>query len=466
MYLSSISLPRKLFFGAAFLWLASLLGWFVAKQAWVPLAGILGLALLAVWPAYMWLGVFLLLVPFDDVSGLSSGASSLTLTSLIGLVALFTLLASGLALGRLRFPSRPAYFWMAFIAWEACTVLWSVDRNIAIAHLPTMLSLIIFFLIVTCYEFSERELSTIARIVIFGGCIAAGIVLYLFHSGVFFQNMNMRASIVFGNRQIEPNVFSASLQLPLALVVGEFLGSKSLRGKLLFSACALLIALGIFATASRGALIAIAVMALFYVRKLGISWRALAAPVLLGGALLLEPGIIFSRLQESETTGGAGRLYIWQTGLAAFKDYFLAGAGLNNFTVVYNDYAARAAHFVGLNRPPHNVFLQIAVESGIIGIILFAAVIVSHFRYASRREPFLTGAARLRLTACEAAGYAMLASSFFLHLLWIKEFWAVWIMLAICSRAPREDIPRSVQESDELKVDYDAAQDRGVLVGS
>src|SRR5208337_4727635 len=139
---------------------------------------------------------------------------------------------------------------------------------------------------------------------------------------------------------------------------------------------------------------------------------------LLGGALLLAPGILFTRLQQSEETGGAGRLYIWQTGAAAFKDYFLAGAGLDNFPVIYNNYAEHALHFVGLNRPAHNIYLQIAVESGVIGFLLFVLVVASHLRYASQRESSTMGAARFRLIASEAAACGMLVASFFLGLLW------------------------------------------------
>ncbi len=464
--MSETSLLRKLLVGFALLLIAIAMGWMVAKGAWLPLAGALGFSLLAIWPAYMWLGVFVCLVPFDDVLALQSGASGLTLTSLIGLVALFVLFGSSLALGRLRLPMSAAIAWFAFLAWEACTVLWSVDREVAIRRLPTMLSLFVFYLVITCCQFSEKELSRVARFAIFGGCVAAVITLIEFRSGIFYHNMNMRASLVFGDRQIEPNVFAASLQLPLSLVIGEFLGSKSLRGKLLLSFCALLIASGIFVTTSRGALVAIAVMVLFFVRKIGISWRALAAPALLGGALLLAPGFLFNRLEQAETSGGAGRLYIWQTGIAALKDYFLAGAGLDNFSVIYNDYAAHAVHFAGLNRPPHNIFLQIAVESGIIGLLLFAVVIASHVKYALRCESPLTGPTRFRLIACEAGVYVMLVSSFFLHLLWTKEFWIAWIMLAICSRAPRVDFPQIAPVPGEVNADLNVTPDRGVLVGT
>ncbi len=464
--MSQTSFFKKLLIGFALLLIAVAMGWMVAKGAWVELGGVLGLSLLALWPAYMWLGVFVFLIPFDDLLALQSGGSGLTLTSVIGLITLFVLFGSYLALHRLRLPSTPAVAWFAFLAWEACTVLWSVDRAVAIGRLPTMLSLFVFYLIVTCCHFSEKERSRIARFAIVGGCVAAGITLFQFRSGIFYLNMNMRASLVFGDRHTDPNILAASLLLPLSLVVGEFLGAAKLYARFLLAFCALLIVSGIFVTGSRGALLAVAVMLVFYLRKLGIDWRVLAPLTLLGGALMFLPAFLIQRLEQSEVSGGAGRLYIWQTGLAALRDYFLTGAGLENFTVIYNDYAAHAAKFAGLNRASHNIFLQIAVESGIIGLILFGWAVVSHSRIASRRDALSTGAPRFRLIACEAAAWGMLVASFFLGTLWTKAFWTIWVLLVLCSREPRVDSQPIAAASGEVAEVFSASESRDLLVSS
>jgi len=428
--------------------IAAVLGWWVAGNAWLPLVGVLGLTLLVLWPPYVWLGVFFSLVPFDNATAVSTGTSRLTVIWIAGLLALLALLGAALALGRFRLPSRRAVLWLIFIAWQGCSVAWAVDQNVAIERLPTMASLFVFYIGVTCYEFSEREIAGIIRFTILGGCVAAAFCLYLFHAGVFWHNNPMRGTVAFGTQQIESNVFAAGLLLPFSLVIGEFLASRSLGVKVLLSSCTLLIALGIFYTTSRGALLAVIVMGLFYVRKTGISWRALAVPVLLGLGLLFAPGFLFTRLLESEATGGAGRLYIWQASLAAFRDYFLVGAGLDNSSVVYNHYASSATHFAGLSRQPHNTFLEVAVESGVIGLLLFILVIVAHLSQAWRREPLVSGVERVRLIACEGAVWGMLVASLFLHLLWFKEFWAAWIMLVICSRAARKEIPQLCSARD------------------
>jgi O-antigen ligase len=152
--------------------------------------------------------------------------------------------------------------------------------------------------------------------------------------------------------------------------------------------------------------------------------------------------------------------------VAALKDYFLAGAGLDNFSVIYNNYAAHATQFAGLNRPAHNVFLQIAVESGAIGLLLFVFVIGSHLKYALRRDSVSTGAVRFRLIACEAATCGILVASFFLGLLWTKTFWITWTLLAICTRVPRMDLLPVRPLSHEVANDFEPSQSPEVLVSS
>jgi len=440
--------------------IAIVTGGLVAKQAWLVLAGFLGFSLLMIWPAHLWLGVFVLLVPFDGVSALGAAPAGLTLTSLVGLVTLCALIWTGIALHRFRIPARTALCWLAFILWGTSSVLWSADRDVAIERLPTAFSLFIFYLIATSCQFSAKEIAQITRFAIVGGCLAAIVTLYQFHSGIFYRDLNMRASLVFGERQDDPNILAASLLLPLSLVAGEFFSAAKLRDKLFLSFCGLLLVLGVFVTTSRGALTAIAVMVLFYMRKFGMSWRTLLPAGFLGSLLLLTPEFLINRFEQAETSGGAGRVYIWQAGLAAFKDYFIAGAGIDNFPVVYNDYASHASRYVGLNRAAHNVFLQVAVELGSIGFALFIFTAISHLRTASQRDALIAGPERFRLIACEAAACGILVAAIFLGLLWTKAFWAVWMLLAICSRVPRVDysIESVFHEAETL---IEAAQRNG-----
>src|SRR4029077_12875990 len=81
-------------------------------------------------------------------------------------------------------------------------------------------------------------------------------------------------------------------------------------------------------------------------------------------------GQLSARFGEAVSTGGAGRLDIWYVGWELLKHYGIFGAGLANFPQVYSSYAGVAPVFRGFARASHNIFLQISVEGGLVGVCL------------------------------------------------------------------------------------------------
>jgi O-antigen ligase len=338
----------------------------------------------------------------------------------------------GLVFRRLQSPAWPAIWWLGFILWAAASTLWAYDQQAAIRRLPTMFSLYLFYLVATSFRVTEREFSAVVRLTIWGGCAAALVSAYEFYHGTLFGGM--RGSLILGSNVSDPNIFAAGLLLPFSLAIAEFLGARTLRRKIFMLLGCGLIALCLFLTMSRGAMFAVAVMLLVYLRKLRMNWQIVLPAAIVVGALLVGPSLLFKRVAQSELTGGAGRVYVWQTGLAAFKDFGFVGAGLDNFPAIYDRYAGYAERFAGLHREPHNIYLETGVNLGIVGLALLLFAVVSQLRMAKRAQPWVKGVpANLRVTACHAAAWGMLTASFFLGMLWFKSFWLVWIMLALAS---------------------------------
>ena len=159
-------------------------------------------------------------------------------------------------------------------------------------------------------------------------------------------------------------------------------------------------------------------------------------------AALAMPDNFFTRLQEasSRTGAGAARVGIWVAGWEAVKHYGIVGAGLSNFHVVYDKYMGASTLFRGAERDPHNIYLEILVELGLVGLLLFALASVTQVREANAsRVAAGPVAAELSkfLLACEVACFGMLACSFFLGVLWFKPFWLAWIFLAVLVRLMR-----------------------------
>jgi len=421
---------RESAYRALLLLTAAGIGVLVVRQSWLYLAALLGLCLVTLWPVQSTLGIYALLVPFDSILVLGSSDRGTTLTFVIGGLAIAVLLATGIGFHRLAIPPRAALWWMLFILWGAASAFWAYEQATVIHRFPTMFSLFILYVVVSSYRMHETEFSGVVAMTILGGCLAALVAFHQFYHGHVFQDA--RGSLIVGNRETDPNIFAASLLLPLSLAVGEFLDATALFRRTLMLLAAGAIALGIFVSMSRGALLALVTMVIVYLVKLRLSWRVFVPVMVLVVALLFSPKVLFKRVEKSEATGGAGRLYIWQAGIAAFRDYGLAGAGLDNFSDIYDKYAGTARKFVGLHRDPHNIYLQTGVELGAVGLGLLAFAIASQVRrpnsgrYAKKAVP-----SEAHVTACQAAAWGMLTASFFLGMLWIKAFWLVWTMLSL-----------------------------------
>jgi len=107
----------------------------------------------------------------------------------------------------------------------------------------------------------------------------------------------------------------------------------------------------------------------------------LAALILLSGILLSPPGRRL--IVEKGRFTFAERLDYWKAGCRMFLRSPVIGNGFNSFGLLYPRYRSPGA---GEARTAHNNFLQIQVETGLVGFLFFAAVWV--FGLAAAR-PFL-----------------------------------------------------------------------------
>lgn len=175
-----------------------------------------------------------------------------------------------------------------------------------------------------------------------------------------------------------PNVLAEYLIMVLPLMLALFIVRKSSGGRFTLFVCAACTAACLVYTWSRGAwlgfLIGLVIFLMMY------SKNTLA--VMLFGALgipflpFVLPESITQRFLSIGNLGDSStsyRVYIWQGVINMLKDYFPSGIGIGNdsFKLVYPLYALS-----GIETAPHshNLYLQIAVELGIVGLIVFIGV--------------------------------------------------------------------------------------------
>jgi O-antigen ligase len=417
--------------------LAAAIGVSIAGTNWILLVALLASPILLLRPRDLSLGAYAFLLPFDSITKI--GPAGQTLTLIAGAAAAAILLGTALVKKDLQRPPRQALWWGLFVTWAAVTVLWALEWQPAVSRLFTTFSLLFVYLAVLSANISRKELQTISLFAVAGGFAAAVYTAFQFFGGAFYGG-GIRGSLMAGNEAADPNYLAASLLLPLSLAVYGFLTPRRWLARLGWLLVAGTIAFGIFVTMSRGALVAMAVMILFYVLTKRVSRSMTIALVIVLVALtFVLPSSFYSRLQTAVDSGGTGRTIIWRGGLVAFQHYALFGAGLNNFPYAYRDYIGSAPLFRGIQSATaaHNSYLEIAVDMGLVGLALMLAAIVGQLRAASRCRKNVPDKIGGVIVAYEAACYAILVAAFFIGVIWEKWFWLAWILLAIAVRTSK-----------------------------
>ena len=179
------------------------------------------------------------------------------------------------------------------------------------------------------------------------------------------------------------------LVAPLAFYLVKAVKSRALKvGGMVFFAA---FVFSILRCGSRGAALALSVMALFF-------WLRTSKKLQSGLVILLFvigfwasapeawKGRFVSAADYQADITASQRLRLWEAGLKMFGDNPLLGVGINNFST---NYAARyhPPDEVGIAWAPHNIFIQALSELGVLGFLslLMAMVFVFQRNHETRR---------------------------------------------------------------------------------
>lgn len=257
----------------------------------------------------------------------------------------------------------------------------------------------------------------------------------------------------------DPNFFAQTLVIvvPLGLLLAWKERSTWLR--LAGLAAAVVTAGAVLATYSRGGALALGVVvvgSLFAARPGRRRLLAAVVALMLAGALLL-PDDVSRRLgtlrqvlpgqERVEELDSSFQNRILQARVAwnMFLDHPMTGVGAGNYTRHYTDYAdevgstAPAYYRDGGGHYPHNLYLELAAETGFPGLIVFGGVILlvlGHLRRAG--AAFLVAGRELHAALASALLVAVvgyLVSSLFLH----GHFQLyLWLLLGLSAALIRE----------------------------
>lgn len=266
-------------------------------------------------------------------------------------------------------------------------------------------------------------------------------------------------------------------QMMLVLVpVGIFLfmfEHRPWRRAAAASATALILA-GVVFSYSRGAAVGLAVAFVAMAALRYVRWRTFLVVAVVLVAVVAAVPQYRTRLSTltavsdlaSEDDGARGvdtsiasRATENMAAFLAFAEHPLLGVGPGLFGSVYGDYAERVQGDVrnvkASPREAHNLYLGVAAENGVPGLVCLAGVFAVTLRELARaRRRCLARAPDL---AALASGFliaivAYMASAVFLHFAFIRYFWLLMALAAATARIaqrtvdPEEPAPRSATD--------------------
>lgn len=418
------------------------------SRGWIYCFGFCVLCLLLLWPVEVGLGAYAFFLPFDPISAIGGESTGTSISFVLGIVAGGAVLGTMLVRERFQRPPKSTIWWSVLIVWATVSSAWAIDPEHVFHRLPTALSLFILFMICTATRFEERELKVVALLSIAGACAAALYVTFFSPAGPAIGPAALRSSVAWGDRQADPNDFAASLLLPLSLALGGFLFARNRYARIMMLLAFGLISYAVLVTLSRGALVALLVMTILYIRYMPRHLRKrLVIPIsIFVAALATMSTAIFERITMGVETGGAGRLDIWTAGLQAIKQHGLIGAGLDNFPLAYSEVAGYASRDRGLARAAHDIFLNIWVELGVPGLILFIAAMSSHLRAAKKVLRARADQFSAPVLICYAASCSVIVAGLFFDIVWRKTFWLTWTFLLLTLKFREAYRQRSVRD--------------------
>ncbi len=199
--------------------------------------------------------------------------------------------------------------------------------------------------------------------------------------------------------------FSLQLLLLASLACGVAITARRRAWRFGALAAAVLCALGVVTSFTRSAWIGLAA-ALAVILGLRRPRHLAVLVALAAVAYVALPGEFGDRLRSAfdrRHPGNLERTYMWDAGMRVFRDHPVTGVGLQNLTSLLQRYNSPAA----IERPAHvhSAYLQVAVSTGIVGLLALLGLCVGLFRTTApgppdpRRASGLGSGVRLGVTA-------------------------------------------------------------------
>jgi exopolysaccharide production protein ExoQ len=349
----------------------------ITRLGVLPIALVLGLVGAVVVLSFRWplvaLAAFVALIPIEEVLVIDGLGTASRYAGI-----LFAVTYGLPRVGHLTIGAMPTAAW-AFLAWSLLSLGWALDPNTAWAHLPTLIQLFVIAILVADLTVRKPALVRPIMWVYSLSASATAVVGILTFAGQGYA-AQARATII---ENQDPAQFAALLVPAFVFALYQVVNGNQ---RILGGAVAMVTALGIVVSGTRGAWLAVVVVVLFFILpRLGLRRQlsAIALIAIIGLVTLQIPGVSGLLAQRAETaieSGGAGRTDIWAVGVTIYSSAPVLGVGFANFSIAYTQDAVRSSDVRTWNYleqlGPHNLAIGTLIELGPIGLALLVLFVL------------------------------------------------------------------------------------------
>ncbi|HEV8304525.1 MAG TPA: O-antigen ligase family protein [Gemmatimonadales bacterium] len=358
----------------------------------------------------------------------------------------------------------------AVIVW--LSIAWARDTALGEQQALAITKAFVIYALILLLTGSPKELRQGAWTLLGAAAFVGGLGVFQVLAGTYDQTFAGLARVEYAHiygRVFEPRIagpvgdpnFFAQMLIP-AVPIGLLLAhsAASVREKVAAFGSVGVVTAAVVMTYSRGGALALGVVLALWLLGQGVSARRLAVGAgAIALLILLLPSDFARRLTTfRQFLPGSGdvlrldssfeqRRVLAATAWHMFLDRPLTGVGAGNYTVHYRPYTEETGSVVleydEFDRPhyPHNLYLEIAAETGLPGLIAFAAVLVTCFVYLRRARLGFGGAgdwsSASLATGVQLALIGYLVSSLFLHGDFPRSLWLLFgFCAALCHLAP------------------------------
>jgi O-antigen ligase len=363
--------------------------------------------------------------------------SAVRISKLAGAAAALVWFVTVVVTGTLRRPRPLHVAILSFATWNLVSLLWSQDPTSTVDQALTYLQLALLVFVLYDTLRTLGDLRAAMQAYVLGSWVT---VIGLFAK---YLSGGAEEAVRFTTGTFEVNAlgFVVGLAIPFAWYLAS--GQREHARPSIWTVPNLVYipvaVVAVLLTGSRSALVSLlpgVVYVIVWLFRLGVSRRILAVIVLGSVAFLLssQPVVPQRTLDRLATTGTAvtsssfgGRADTWEFAFQTFQAHPLIGIGSGAFRTP------------GVEKAAHNVALRFLAEIGLIGFLLFLAVLVLTV-LDIRGQPRMLAGLWISLMMMWAIGASV--HNFEDR----KQTWFVFAMIAVGAGLQRRDRPRASME--------------------